>query len=851
MPGTVNGIGTHYYGKKNYATRTAACRACRRVGELASYDTRLWVVFAFIPLIPLGRKRIIDDCPACRRHFAANADAYEQAMQLQTSGALEQYRRQPSPDTALAAHGQFLAFHQHDQAAELRAAALKTFAGHAGLRVGLAEQLRQASSFEEAERLFADAYELDPNDPGARAGVALRRMNQGELNAARNLLEFLEEPGAGQHYPLAPLDILSGCYQRAGLHLEALELAGVLLRELPAVGNQYKFRTFVQRSEKALRRPETILPPPQRSLAGLFRGKDSPYAPWQRTVAMGCAAAVLVVVGLALNNEYIRRHRTLHVVNACGAPVQVQVDDGPAVTIQGLGTLPVAEGAHTVRVHGPVEETHDVNLATGYFDRWFRSPAWVLNPGGEAVLREAKHIYAANPPPGTQRLIAGQAFFFGPNYDYLFESVPRSITVSEHSGEVVKMELNWEEGRDTDAFYTLLPTDRGAALEFARRRLKRNPRQTQLLRAYMTDANPEEYPAVQEFLLSGLDARPVSIPWHRTYQIAAERTVPEAELVARYDRYLAAEPADPALLYLRGRIERDQSKQTAYYRKALDADATLAWPWIGLAAQAAARGNWPETAAAVRKAKEHRPEDADLLDELAHIARLGQGEAEALAGEYRTRLEANPGQAMVLIYLADALVAAGKPAEVDAAVAAWEAKLPSEPRIRVGPQMHAMTLYQEGKAEQCEALCAQTPGLRNTAIHAQALLARGKAKQAADDPAFAKVWEDPWAALALSVAFRLGGQADDAARWWDRARAKMNEYGVAEVMGAANPPTLEAVSGVHLTIQDRALLLAALAGRFPAKQKEYLALAAALNQHRISPYLVVRQAVDGKSGPRP
>jgi tetratricopeptide (TPR) repeat protein len=335
------------------------------------------------------------------------------------------------------------------------------------------------------------------------------------------------------------------------------------------------------------------------------------------------------------------------------------------------------------------------------------------------------------------------------------------------------------------------------------------------------------------------------------YQIVAERAVAEAELAAQYDRFLAAEPANPALLYLRGRIERDQGKQTAFYRRAIDGDATLAWPWIGLAAQAAARGNWPETTSAVRKAKENHPEDTSLLEELAHTARLGQGEGEALAGEYRTSLEANPGHAIVLLYLADALVTAGKAAEVDAAVLAWQAKLAPEPRAKFAPQLHAITLYQQGKVEACEALCTQTPELRDAAIHAQALLALGKARQAADDPALAKVWEDPWAAVALSVTFRLGGQADEAARWWARALGEMNEHGVSELMAAAKPPTLEALSSLHLRINEKALLLAALAGRFPAKQKEYLGLAATLNQRRVPPYLLVRRAADGNPGPRP
>src|SRR3954453_990530 len=104
MPTTYNGIGTHYYGKKNRSVRTAVCGACHRVGNLESYDTRLWFVILFIPVIPLGRKRIIDKCPSCTRHMAASADAYEVARQLQTSEGLEKYRRQPSPEAALEAH---------------------------------------------------------------------------------------------------------------------------------------------------------------------------------------------------------------------------------------------------------------------------------------------------------------------------------------------------------------------------------------------------------------------------------------------------------------------------------------------------------------------------------------------------------------------------------------------------------------------------------------------------------------------------------------------------------------------------------------------------------------------------
>ena len=57
MPSTVNGIGTWYYGKDNLVTRNDRCEFCGNYGELKSYDTTLYFVVVFIPLIPLGRKR--------------------------------------------------------------------------------------------------------------------------------------------------------------------------------------------------------------------------------------------------------------------------------------------------------------------------------------------------------------------------------------------------------------------------------------------------------------------------------------------------------------------------------------------------------------------------------------------------------------------------------------------------------------------------------------------------------------------------------------------------------------------------------------------------------------------------
>jgi hypothetical protein len=369
MPTTVNGIGTRYYGKRNRSVRTAACRSCNRVANLESYDTRLWFVVIFIPIIPLGRKRVIDACPICTRHFVASADAYEQARQLQVSAAQDQFRREPSPPAALQVHATLLGFHEREQAAKFRQTVRERFPADAELVAGLAAQLEHAGGYQEAGELYEAAHRLQPELPEARVAVAMRKMAAGELDDARRLLDFLEVPGAGQHYPLGPIDSLSIHYQNQGRHDEALQIAAHLIREIPEAGQQHKFRAFVTRSEKALGRYESILPAREHSVRGLFRGEGHVYSNRLRTVVIGIVAAVLLAGGLAINNEYIRQHRTLLVVNACGAPVQVKVDDQPPQTVADTGRIVLGEGRHHIQLSGAVDEAHDVNLEASYIDR--------------------------------------------------------------------------------------------------------------------------------------------------------------------------------------------------------------------------------------------------------------------------------------------------------------------------------------------------------------------------------------------------------------------------------------------------------------------------------------------------
>ncbi len=855
MPTTVNGVGTHYYGKRNRSVRTATCQSCKRLGALESYDTRLWFVIVFIPIIPLGRKRILDSCPSCRRHFVADADQYEQNKQLQVSGALDRFRREPAPEAALSVHGLLLGFREREQAAQFRETVAQQFPNDAELMAGLAAQLDHFSEFDQAWKLYEAAWKLQPDLPEARVGVAQRKMAAGELDEARKLLDFMETPGAGQHYALGPIDILSGHYQKQGRHEEALSIAAHLLREIPQAGQQHPFRAFVQKSEKALGRFESMLPPREHSVRSLFRGEGSVYPKWLRWTVIGGAAIVLLASGLLINNEFIRRHRTIQVFNACGKPVQVKVDAQPPLTIETTGQLVVDEGRHRLQLTGAVDETHEVELRSTFLERWFRKPLWVLNPGGEAVLEHANLYYAANPPPSQHQLIVGRSFVALPHVDYAFEDPPSNLDVKSKNGQIEKISVQRFQGPDATAFSATIDADRPRALDFAEHRLRRQPEQSELLKQYLVAAWQKDTARVEAFLKSGLDRRPVQVDWHRAYQAAGERNRRDDDLLALYDRYLKAEPKNAALIYLRGRVDPNWDEQERYFRRAIEADPRQPWPLMALGIRAAAAARWVDCLRDLKKAQELKIDQDLVLDQL-QSALLATGAAKTMVTDYRSRLASNPLDIRAVILLIEMMAASGPPELIDKELAGWENRLPMQARLQIAPTLRAIAAYDVGKVAECEKLCRQLGPLQIPGLRLHAVLAQKRAKEATLDTTFVTLWDDPWEILAVSLGLALEGQKDEALRWREKAIVKLEAQGpetrlAAKLLNSPDPPAMTEIARVLVGSGKQALLCAALAQRFPARRAEYHAAAAQYNVRRTTPYQLVLRAIEnGKTAAR-
>ncbi|HZW05951.1 MAG TPA: hypothetical protein VFF65_02415, partial [Phycisphaerales bacterium] len=113
---TVNSVGTRYSGCDNLSVRRDRCEHCGQVADLSSYDTRLFFVALYVPLIPLARKRIIKECSSCRRHLVMPLDVWERERTEKLGGAVADWSAsRDNPQLAARAVGTAVAFQAKDE----------------------------------------------------------------------------------------------------------------------------------------------------------------------------------------------------------------------------------------------------------------------------------------------------------------------------------------------------------------------------------------------------------------------------------------------------------------------------------------------------------------------------------------------------------------------------------------------------------------------------------------------------------------------------------------------------------------------------------------------------------------
>ena len=854
MPSTVNGIGTHYYGRRDFTSRMGTCQHCGSSGRLESYTTRLYFVIVFIPILPLKRVRIIDRCLSCGRHWIVNPEQFEMARQLAVSGALEKFRDHPSEETALTAHAQLISFHMHEEADKFRESMLDQFPESAEIRTGLATHLEQMGRWHEATPLYERAFELKPEFPPARQGMAFRHMNKVELDKAFELLDFLLKPGAGQSYHLGPLETLAYEYQKRCNYERVLQICDHLLKELPEAAENLHFRKLVTQSERSLRRPNSILPPKSFSFSGLFDSKRGAHEPWVRWTAFGCVAATLFAIGMLALNEYHRTHRTLYLINGFVQPAQISIDGRPSLDVTDRTPIVLSEGRHRIDITGPITKQDEISLQTDYWSRWTKSPIWVFNVGTVAPVIENTLHYSVIPQTPKRRFLSESEFNFVPHADYVFTAPPQSMKLSSHNETITKIAIERAVYPPSTVFAGLQQTKHlDIAMTFAEGHLNRNPNDASLLLLYVDKAESSEklQQRVVDFLKAGLWRSPISVIWHRSYTGLKPIASNEPQMAEEYDEHLKQDPDNPTLLYLRGRVSANRADQLRYYHLANEKNPQLGWPGYALAADAANRGDWLE-------AKRFCDQSQNVLrldpsfKALRHVIQIANGEAAELVREYQQQQSGQDYVNVVgsIFYLVDALASQQKFAEARQAVRQWMSVMYS-PSPPAETQAYFDTVL--------DYVCEDLDGLRRSRNRAasesfseylcHSLLALGEPDAAVKLQWAEHMLQESSGMLVVSLAYSLAGNQTEADRWLSQACEQLKKSGshqqrVALLLESPHAPTDGELDQALSGVRDASTLNAIMARRFPDRKSELNERAKRLNVSRLPPYLLVKMAVE-------
>lgn len=582
---------------------------------------------------------------------------------------------------------------------------------------------------------------------------------------------------------------------------------------------------------------------------------SSPQPPRRKKLIWAVGVVVFLVL-LFGSNFYIARHRDVYVANGFAQPVTAIVADHGSVTVPpgGLSLLSLPEGRHRVVFRGGLEDKTDIEIHGSFLGRWLDKPAFVINPGGAAMLvweETAPGTAGVQNAAESFRFHYGEVFVSYPNVDYLFQEFPPSLRAQGAAANKTRIDLVKVE--PMALFFGYLNRGRfDEALKLAEWDLRLRPATNQLINAYLAIARQQKRESqAAEFLRKGLSRRPVDMAWHRAYQELFAEGMDVDKIALEYDALLAGEPTNSALLYLRGRLCTSEDEALGYLERAVACDPQNAFAHNALGFRSATGGDWANARARFARARELMPADPGFSEYLFE-ARLALGEYAALEAELRAAVK--PGRLDVRLHqkLCDVLVAQQKTDEAKQLFSEFERASRARFQERAQDSIDSVRfhlLYLTGDFAGLEQAAALNRSSNQEWIF-QALLESGRLDDAEKVlPQSSADLDGPWLTLAMSVAWERAGNPTKAGEWRQKAAAQMNQgrkewRRVAVALQSGNPTSMQEYRTLPLPFQSKSLLLIAQAQRFPAQRAELLPLARSLNVVRTFPYHLIRSAGD-------
>lgn len=591
MPHVVNGIGTWYYGKRRIYSYQGDCEFCERHSNLESYDTTLFFVVFFVPVIPIGQKRILQRCSVCQRHRVLSRAQWEEAKARDSAAVLEKLQEDPNDREALMqAIGFGLSYQDEPLFNDIVERLHVDRSTDALVQARLGDCYSFFGRWAETERAYRASMAIEDTEI-VREALAWSLLRQERPDEARPYLQhILDNKKAASTSSIA---LLVEVYMSEGQHEQALEVLDLCEAAFPSLATNKKFK----RQRKTARR---YLHTDKKIRSVFLHGNRTGYREGGMTSRVPYLIALLIPILCALiyfgTVIWIGQSRKVYLVNGTGKPYSVAVQ-GKEYNLAPSSALPIhiKEGEVPVAFVDPKLglEPMDLRIESNFWGRPFGGHTFIINPDQAAIVLEEESYYAEVNPPmaGPPKPHFGQGFYSLPGFDYEFQNFPPTLQAKKNE-KIRKTRVALGPTNSPEIRVMML---QGLTLDEQTqvcKKLLRIEPNNMLILNWLAHRLPSQEAIA--FVETRLDERPVLVEWHRVYQALMERAHPEVDLRPRYRKLLDENKNNPDALYLLGRADPDLDACEKLYQQAALANPPSAYALSGLGFRALCEGKFED-----------------------------------------------------------------------------------------------------------------------------------------------------------------------------------------------------------------------------------------------------------------
>jgi tetratricopeptide (TPR) repeat protein len=625
MPYTLNGIGTRYYGRRNASQANGTCQSCNRWVALSSYDTRECFCVLFIPLIPLRRYRIQNDCASCRRHYRVPLDAFQQQLQATADPLRQAVRCSPrQPDAHLELVRALIRFGVLVDAEQAAIDAVTQLPNDVPLNLLAGGLAAARGDHAAATPFYRRAASAAPQDPAARVALGGNLLDLHLFDEAARELEAARQLDPNDRVVLS---LLALCYESLSRWGEALDLLERVRSGDAAAASDDDLLARIRKCKQALSDP---------------RSDDARRAGrrWRPALLLVGGLVVALVGGAAAVAYWQQTHVPVWFDNGLAVPVSVTVD-GDAFTLPPGPPLErrLPPGTHAVVVstdRGELERHQAEVVRPPLWLALDSSDFYVYNVAEAHVYRQETVAYSSNPGlrSHSEVFIGFERFHHYTGIDYVFAPPPSSVSVSSSVSVTSKASLTVASDVDYNGLASMRYAEgqREEAEKAVRKALAlvpchANAHRNMITLLRITDRAEEAVSDAQRWIAECPDA---GVEAHRAYQDAVLQGGGRARLVAEYAERQAQRPSDAVSHYLLGRVMDDPERSMTEHREAIRLDPRLPWAYVALAYNLMALERYPEAAAALTEVLKNPAHDP-TTPYLYAVAAVGAGGVEDAA----------------------------------------------------------------------------------------------------------------------------------------------------------------------------------------------------------------------------